>query len=94
MISLILEETAKGRSITVVPFDMDMTTTEAAEYLNVSRPFLVRLLEDGTLPFHYVGAHRRVAFEDLRSYKETRRERSYAALAELQEQAQKLNMGY
>lgn len=63
-------------------------------YLNVSRPYFVKLLESGVIPHHKVGAHRRVKFEDVKLYKEQRTQRSQKALQELAEQAQDLDMGY
>jgi excisionase family DNA binding protein len=74
--------------------ESDMTTNEAADYLNVSRPYLIKLLNLGQLPFHKVGTHKRVYFQDIKRYKEEQRARSYALLAELQAEAQELNMGY
>ena len=94
LLSRILDETARGRALSVIPVETALTTTQAAEYLNVSRPYLVRLLREGKLPFHRVGTHRRLRLSDLRAYKERQEEESYAALAELQVQAQELNMGY
>jgi len=94
LLSRILDETARGRALSVVPVETALTTTQAAEYLNVSRPYLVRLLREGKLPFHRIGTHRRLRLSDLRAYKERQEEESYAALAELQAQAQELNMGY
>ncbi len=93
-LSRILDETARGRALFVIPVETDLTTTQASEYLNVSRPYLVRLLREGRLPFHRIGTHRRLRLSDLRAYKERQTEESYAALAELQVQAQELNLGY
>jgi len=63
-------------------------------FLNVSRPYLVRLLEEGKIPFHKVGTHRRIRFEDVVQYKEQRQKISQDALQRLADQAQELNMGY
>ena len=62
--------------------------------LNVSRPHLVKLLENDEIPFHRTGKHRRVKFADLMQYKESRQRQSEEAMAELAAQAQELNMGY
>ncbi len=71
-----------------------VSTTEAAEYLNVSRPYLYRLLNEGKLAYHTVGTHKRLYLKDVQAYKEHQDEVSYEAMRELQEQAQELNMGY
>jgi len=76
------------------PVHAELTTQEAADLLNVSRPHLVKLLEDGALPFHRTGKHRRIRFADLMQYKETRDRASEDAMAELAKQAQALAMGY
>jgi len=62
--------------------------------LNVSRPHLVKLLETGKIPFHKVGTHRRVRFEDLMDYKENIDRQRMKTLDELTAQAQELNLGY
>jgi len=90
----ILKETARGHILTVETLESDLTTTKAADYLNVSRPYLIKLLDEGKLPFHKVGGHRRVAFKDLKTYKERQRQRSMEIMAQLQEDAQDLDMGY
>jgi len=90
----ILAELAHGNAVQVVPVHAELTTQEAADLLNVSRPHLVKLLEDGALPFHRTGKHRRVIFADLMRHKGTRDRASEDAMAELAKQAQELGMGY
>ena len=90
----ILSELADGNAVQVVPVHAELTTQEAADLLNVSRPHFVKLLEDGELPFHRTGKHRRVRFAELMQYKEARDHASEDAMAELAKQAQDLGMGY
>ena len=92
LLSRILTELADGHALSVVPVDSDLTTSQAASFLNMSRPYLTRLLDEGKLPFHSVGTHKRVRLRDLTAYRERQDEESYAALAELQAQAQELNL--
>jgi len=70
------------------------TTGEAAGVLNVSRPFLVKLLENGEIPFYRVGRHRRVRQSDLHAYKAMRNRDSHRLLDELAAEAQELELGY
>ncbi|HHL7586577.1 DNA-binding protein [Klebsiella quasipneumoniae] len=86
----ILGELAAGNAVQVVPVHAELTTQEAANILNVSRPHMVKLLEEGKLPFHKTGRHRRVLFADLMKYKEQRDDESTHALRELAEQSQEL----
>ncbi len=90
----VLEEMSKGNGIMVMPIHAELTTQQAADFLNVSRPFLIGLLEKGELPFRTVGRHRRVRLEDMMKYKKLNDEKRLAALDELVAQAQELNLGY
>ncbi|XLZ68833.1 helix-turn-helix domain-containing protein [Massilia sp. SR12] len=90
----VLGSLAQGKAVAVMPKELDISTQEAAMYLNVSRPYLVKLLDSGAIPHHKVGAHRRVRFEDVKQYKEQRSQRSQKTLQELADQAQDLDMGY
>lgn len=90
----ILQAMAAGRGVTIIPENAELTTVQAAEILNVSRPFLIKLLENGTIPYHKVGTHRRVRMEDVMNYKEAIDREREAVLDQLVEEAQNLDMGY
>lgn len=90
----VLAELAGGNAVQVVPVHAELTTQEAADLLNVSRPYVVKLLEEGALPFHRTGKHRRVRFADLMQFKAEREQASEGAMKELAQQSQELNMGY
>lgn len=90
----ILAHMAEGSAISLVPIHAELTTQQAADFLGVSRPHLVKLVEQGALLHHKVGSHRRIFFRDLLEYRRTRMVQSHAALEALAEQAQKLGMGY
>ena len=90
----LLVEMAQGNAVTIVPTHAELTTQEAANLLNVSRPHLVKLLEGGDIPFSKAGTHRRIRYQDLMAYREQRMQESKSALDELTTQAQELDMGY
>ncbi|WP_372372468.1 helix-turn-helix domain-containing protein [Alcaligenes faecalis] len=92
LVEEILLEIANGRAVRIVPVHAELTTQEAADLLNVSRPHMVKLLEDGELPFHRTGKHRRIRLDDLMRFKETREKDSEKAMEELSDQAQRLGM--
>ena len=69
MFAQILELLAQGRGVQIFPQEVELSTQRAAAMLNVSRPYLIGLLEAGKIPFRKVGRHRRVRFEDLMDYK-------------------------
>jgi excisionase family DNA binding protein len=89
-----LAEVAKGNAVTVVPVHAEFTTQEAADFLNVSRPFLISLLEENAIPFRKVRSHRRIRFGDLAAYKEKDDRKREQVLAELAEDAHVNNHGY
>ena len=90
----VLSELALGNAVRIVPVHAKLTTQEAADLLNVSRPHLIKLLENGAIPYHMTGKHRRVRFDDLVEYKTRRDEASAKAMKALAQQAQALQMGY
>ncbi|MFV2060267.1 MAG: excisionase family DNA-binding protein [Gammaproteobacteria bacterium] len=91
----ILAHMAEGDAISIIPHHAEFTTQQAADFLNVSRPYFVdNILKKALLDFHNVGSHRRIFFRDLVQYKKTTLDESKKAMAELTAQAQELDMGY
>ncbi len=90
----VLTDMAQGHAITIVPTHAELTTQQAANLLNVSRPYLVKLLESGDVPFTKTGAHRRIRYQDVVEYKDRQFTESKRLLAELASQAQEDGHGY
>ena len=94
LLNSILTEMAKGNAVTLIPVHAELTTQQAADILNVSRPFLIEQLEKGVIPYRKVGTHRRVMFKDLMEYKQTMDHNRLKALEELSVIDQELGLGY
>lgn len=91
----ILSHMAEGDAVSLIPHHAEFTTQQAADFLNVSRPYFVEsVLKKGLVDFHQVGSHRRIYFRDLVNYKNLRLDKSRKAMAELTAEAQELDMGY
>ena len=90
----VLEAMAAGRGITIIPQNAELTTAQAAEFLNVSRPFLIKLLEQEKIPHRKVGRHRRVLVEDVVNYKAAIDAERETVLDRLAAEAQEQGMGY
>ncbi|MBI5920963.1 MAG: helix-turn-helix domain-containing protein [Betaproteobacteria bacterium] len=90
----VLTEIGQGNAVSIIPIHAELTTQEAADVLNISRPFLVQLLEKGEMPFHKIGTHRRVRYQDVIDYKKGIDAERRKVLNDLAAEAQELGMGY
>lgn len=90
----ILGAMSEGRAITVVPAKREFSTVEAAHFLNVSRPFVIKEITAGRLAHRMVGTHRRIPFEALQGYARAMRARQGAALERLADNARELGLDY
>lgn len=90
----ILSQMAEGNTVTIMPVHAELTTQQAADLLNVSRPHVVKLLEQGKLEHRLVGTHRRIRAVDLIEFKRKNDAERESALEELAAEAQKHGLGY
>lgn len=90
----ILGHMANGDAVTVVPVAAEVTAQQAAEILGVSRPFVIRLVDEGKLACRLVGTHRRIPLVDLLAFKHANRAERRAIAAELTAEAQELGFDY
>ena len=90
----VLSEVSQGNAVSIMPVHAELSTQEAANILNVSRPHLVKLLEQGEIEFHKVGTHRKVLAKHVVEYKEKITQQRHEVLDELASLSQKMGMGY
>ncbi|PWQ96859.1 excisionase family DNA-binding protein [Leucothrix pacifica] len=90
----VLSEVSQGNAVNIMPIHAELSTQEAANILNVSRPHLVKLLEQGEIDFHKVGTHRKVLAKNIIEYKERITKQRHEVLDELVSVSQEMGMGY
>ena len=94
LLARVLEAMAAGRGVTLAPEHAELTTVQAADVLNVSRPYLIKLLDEKAIPYRKVGTHRRVRMEDVLAYKSAIDREREEVLDRLTREAQENGMGY
>ncbi len=88
LLARVLAETASGNAVAVSPVDAELTTQQAADLLNVSRPYLVKLLDERRIPFRRVGNRRRILLADVMAFKHDDESERRAIAAELSAQSE------
>jgi excisionase family DNA binding protein len=93
-LKFVVDAIASGQTIVLMPHGTELTTQEAADLLHVSRPHVIKLCDDDVLPYHRVGAHRRLKIEDVLSYRDRRAATRREHLRDLTRESQELEGGY
>jgi excisionase family DNA binding protein len=88
----VLTQMSQGNAVTLIPIHAELTTQEAADLLNVSRPYLIKQIEAGDIPHHKIGRHRRIRFDDLMAYKDRMDIARSQALDELVAQSEAMGL--
>jgi excisionase family DNA binding protein len=94
LIGQLLGAMSEGRPVVLMPTEQELTTVEAAHFLNVSRPFVIKEMEAGRLPHRKVGSHRRIAMDHLLVYAQNMRAQQAAALDRMADNARELGLNY
>lgn len=94
LLNAIISNMSQGKSIALMPTDAEISTQQAAEILNVSRPHVIKLLEKGDIPHKKVGSHRRILLQDILKYESSFKSDRRKKLDYLAKEAQQLNLGY
>ena len=92
LLAQVLSDMAQGKSVTLMPDQAELTTHQAADMLHVSRPFLIKLLDQGAIAHRKVGRHRRIRYEDLRAYLDREKAARRETLAELAAHDQEIGL--
>jgi excisionase family DNA binding protein len=88
----VLQQAAAGKKVVLADADAEISPEKAAALLHVSRPFLVKQLDSGAIPFHWVGTHRRLRLADVLAYKQQRQAQSWELLRQMREEAEDLGL--
>lgn len=94
LIGQLLGVMSQGKSVVLMPAERELTTVEAAHFLNVSRPFVIKEMEAGRLPYRKVGTHRRVTLNRLMDYEQAMRQQQEQALERMADNARALGLDY
>ncbi len=90
----VLVDLSQNRAVQILPRDVELTTVQAAEFLQVSRPFVIKLIDEGELPCRRVGSHRRIRLADLMAYRRRLAAESKRLRESMTKEAEKLGWGY
>jgi excisionase family DNA binding protein len=89
----VLAQVSEGNAVTIMPIHAELTARQAADFMNVSRPYFVNeILKNGKVPYHKIGSHHRIQFKDLLEYKQQSDMESYAAFREMTQDAQEMGL--